>query len=126
MKVITNERVVPVDCDDTLIMHGVTLNNALPTIFVLDPLTGKRVEYVINVPMVRLLKEEKQRGSTIIVWSRGGYQWAANIITALGLEASVDLIMTKPLTYFDDKPVDQWMIDRVYLPWNVPYKNNLI
>lgn len=117
MIVTKNERVIPCDIDDTLIMH-----DGAPDVQVYDALENRMLSFRKNEAMIRLLKEEKARGAHIIVWSRGGYRWAASVVEALGLEKYVDQIYTKPLVYFDDKDASEWMKDRVYLGPDVKYK----
>lgn len=124
MKKVEIERVVPCDVDDTLIMHENEIPDPADRVLVKDSLSGEVVIVRINRNMVRLLKEEKQRGSFVIVWSRGGYQWAADVIRALNLEDHVDIVMSKPLVYFDDSPVDVWLKDRVYMTPDKPYKKH--
>lgn len=125
MKVIQSERVVFCDVDDTLVMHT---HGATPSDLVVDVpcrVTGETLRMVVNEAMVRLVKEEQNRGATIIVWSRGGFQWAKDVVEAVGLKSYVTLVMSKPITYFDDKPVDEWLKDRVYLSPTTPYKKNI-
>lgn len=129
MNVIRSENNIMVDVDGTLIDHVAPDSlSTLPTEEVLsvsDPLqAGKLIKVRINKAMVRLLEEEHNRGSTIIVWSRGGYRWASNVIQALGLDNKVDYVMTKPLVYFDDVEVQDWLKYRVFLTPETVYKTN--
>ena len=121
---IQNERIIPCDIDDTLVMTSL----GSPTygkkgIKVKDPLSDSYFYLIPNTAMIRLIKEEMSRGAFIIFWSRGGYQWAANVVQALGIDTKNALIMTKPLVYFDDKDVSEWLKDRVYLTHLTKYKN---
>lgn len=129
MYVLNREHLRCWDVDDTLIMH----QNYKPHedeaewrgvghVSIKCPYTGDVGNYYINYNMVRLLKEEHARGGCNVVWSRGGYQWAEAVVKALELGPMVSLIMSKPLVYMDDKPVTEWMTDRVYIPPNVKYK----
>lgn len=126
LKPIKSERVIMVDIDDTLVMHGRDKN--VPDavyVDVLDTLYDDTfIKMQVNAPMVRLVREEIVRGSKIIFWSRGGYQWAMNVLTALHFDEYETelLVLTKPFAYFDDSPVDKWMVDRVYIKPDVPYK----
>lgn len=121
--VIKNERVIPTDIDDTLVMHGDPLEGEEAVyVRILDPVENRTLTIRVNKPMVRLVKEELHRGSFMLVWSRGGYRWAQSVIQALNLEHENMIIMSKPAAYFDDKPCEDWMPDRVYLPSNTPYK----
>lgn len=122
MLVIKNESPAPFDVDGTLILH-LKDNTGYRTVNVWDAVTKAYKVFAVHEPMVRLLLEEHHRGSYVIVWSRGGWQWAKNVIIALGLEDKVDLVMTKPLVYFDDKDVAYWLKYRVFLDPNENYKN---
>lgn len=118
-----NENISPFDVDHTLVLPNTAANRKLGRIVkVVDPVTLKLLEVVMHKPMVRLLLEEAYRGSFVIVWSRGGHAWASAVVEALGLMDKVDLIMTKPMAYFDDIPVEQWLLNRVYLEPGTQYK----
>lgn len=127
MKVIRNERVIPIDVDDTLVMHSFNeaLVDKLEIIQIYDPIENGFITVRKNLPMIRLLKEEHSRGAHILVWSRGGFEWADSVVTALRITEFVDQIMSKPMVYLDDKPVEQWLKDRVYLDADMKYKTNL-
>lgn len=126
MLTIKNENIKPFDCDGTLVEH-VPLDKIAPgeSLDVYDYVTKSFIRVRINKPMVRLLREEKARGAYIIVWSRGGYRWASDVIKALDLVDYVDICLSKPLAYFDDSEVSTWMKDRVFIESNVPYKLTL-
>jgi hypothetical protein len=108
------------DIDDTLIMHVSTGQNQA----IKDPIRTRYIYVKVNAPMVRLLEEELARGSQVCVWSRGGYQWAVNVLEALGLDKLPQeiVVLTKPYAYFDDKDVSEWMKDRVYIAPDTHYK----
>lgn len=126
MKVIRHENVVLFDIDSTLIMH-VDPNDYYEAelIEVGDPLNPlKTIRVLPNAPMIRLLQEEHHRGSFIVIWSRGGYEWAESVVFALGFDKWEKLVvMSKALAYFDDKPVEEWLSHRVYLKPDEIYKN---
>lgn len=123
MAIVKNENIKPFDVDGTLILSDdVDVRPGNMCVNVLDPVTRKFLRLRVHEPMVRLLREEKHRGAFIIVWSRGGYEWAANVIKALDLVDQVDLIISKPNVYFDDTPVVDWMKDRVFLDPKTRYK----
>lgn len=125
-KVLKNERVIMVDIDDTMVMHGIDKNiEGALYVYVKDPVDcDVELKLRLNEPMLRLVREELQRGSQICFWSRGGYQWALNVVTALGFDKHDQeiIVMTKPFAYFDDSPVDKWLVDRVYIGPDVVYK----
>lgn len=128
--IIKNEYVVFVDCDDTLVMH--VKQSDIPIedlVCVKDTVLGDKGEFPYitmqrNRPMIRLVHEEIARGATIIIFSRGGYQWAENVAIAVGLYPHKNvIIMSKPLAYLDDKPVEEWLKYRVYIAPDVVYKD---
>lgn len=121
MKTINNEHITFFDCDDTLVMHREHVTKNIVSIFC--PIEKKFLILEKNTAMIRLLKEEKARGSHVIVWSRGGFAWAESVVKALGLEGHVHQVMTKPLVYFDDKDIREWLPHRIYLGPETNYKN---
>lgn len=124
MKVIKSELIRPFDIDKCMIREegkGTTHNGIY--VSVKDPLDSERyVTVLVNKAMVRIMKEEKQRGGYILVWSRSGWEWAQNVIQALKLEEYVDQIISKPTVYFDDTPIQDWLKDRVFLDFDFRYK----
>ncbi len=123
MITIRNERTIFVDVDDTLVMHNQEHWDGINEVEVQCSLDSKdKIIVYPNNPMIRLVKEESARGSYIVVWSRGGFQWAGNVVIALGLIKYVDQVMTKPYAYFDDKDVSHWLKDRVYIDPKTTYK----
>ena len=61
---------------------------------------------------------QKLKGSHIVVWSKGGADWAESVVIGLGLEKYVDAIMTKPDVVYDDLPVEQWITKRINMEEN--------
>lgn len=53
------------------------------------------------------LKEHKRRGHSVVVWSAGGAEWAAQAVKMLGIEDYVDLAVDKPASLYDDKDFEQ-------------------
>jgi hypothetical protein len=119
MKVLKREHIRPFDVDGCLIVDTA---QGEYNVNVFDAVTKQYIKVGVNTNMVRLLKEERQRGSYIVVWSRSGWEWAANVIKALYLESCVDRVMSKPIVYFDDTPVEEWLKDRVFIGPEVKYK----
>lgn len=113
---------VPFDVDDTLVMHTKDFKATDEVVKIYCPIEGKQLTFRVNEPMVRLLKEEHSKGHFVMVWSRGGNQWATDVVKALDLEHYVHLTLDKPLAYMDDKPVEDWLIYRVYLSPDTVYK----
>ncbi len=105
------------DVDDTLIMHRILLiTDSIDTqVEVVNPYSNESRNYRINQNMVKLLKEEYARGNPIVLWSRRGAAWAKAVAEALDLTQYVSLIMDKPMVYFDDRDVSEWMKDKIYI-----------
>ena len=124
MQVVKNERTIFVDVDDTLVMHEKHPGNTnLDLVFIPDNINLRtEIKVWCNNSMIRQVKEEFLRGSHIVVWSKGGYQWAEQVLKALDLCNYVHIVMTKPFAYFDDKPAYEWMSERVFLEPSVKYK----
>lgn len=121
MRIINNENVRPFDVDGTLILPFEGDDSS--KLLVEDPVfPTKFIKYRRHDPNIRLLREELQRGSLVVVWSRGGWEWARNVMQALGINHKNLLIMSKPIVYFDDMDVQDWMKDRVYLNPDKPYR----
>jgi len=104
MQVIGDKPLVCFDVDDTLVFSD-SLGGAWigQTVII-----GGR-NWRVHWKHVQLLLDFKARGHTVVVWSQGGSKWAREVVQALNLEDSVDLIMPKPFWYVDDKLVSQWM-----------------
>jgi hypothetical protein len=127
MLVIKNRNPIPCDVDETLIFHVKPSHAVFETLITIeDPLVaGQYIRVWPNDPMIKVLKDEKLRGSHITVWSRSGWEWAEAVVKALGIEAFVDIVQDKPRVYLDDKPVQEWLADRVYLKPDRVYKKHV-
>lgn len=123
MQIIKNEMITPIDVDGTLVIHD-ELSDIPPgeSVQIYDAVTKKHITMRINRPMVRLLREADSRGDFVIVWSRGGFRWASDVIKALDLVDCVDLVLSKPMAYFDDVEIEQWLPYRVYISPDTTYK----
>ncbi len=124
MNVIKNERIIPCDIDGTLIEHiaQTPAPSGNDIVWVEDALRGGKIAVRRMAANIRLIEEESLRGAFILVWSRSGNAWAAEVVKALGLKLNEHIIMTKPLVYVDDLPVSEWLKDRVFLPQGTIYK----
>lgn len=109
MNIINNEKIIAFDIDETLVMHGLGKNS------IECPYDGSIIYLTPHARHVKLLKDHKARGYSVIVWSAAGFRWASKVIKMLELDEYVDLILTKPIKYVDDLPVDEWMQNRIYL-----------
>lgn len=73
---------------------------------------------------VEQLKKHKARGHFICVWSAGGWEWAQAVVKALGLEAFVDLVISKPRWTYDDLPAEVFMPKSQYMVNVFPIEDN--
>lgn len=113
--VLASSNTVFVDVDDTLIMWDVG-HKIERSILIRDPhLAGESVRVIPHRTHINILKRNHAQGRTIIVWSAAGYEWACQVISHLGLEKYVTLIIPKPVCYVDDKPMSDWGCMRTYL-----------
>lgn len=120
MKVIENEQLVFVDCDDTLVMW-VPCNKEFKTVIITDPYDGQKLKLKAHAGHIKVLKDRKARGAFVVVWSAGGYKWANAVVEALGLQDYVDLIASKPFMYIDDKDAEHIMGEHLDLGPNSKY-----
>lgn len=104
---VENENIVAFDVDDTLVMHG---KDGIEI-----DMYGRTIKVRIHQEHINLLKNYRQRGFFIIVWSGNGFKWAETVVNALGLINDVNLIMTKPSRYIDDKDSSEWLGGRIFL-----------
>lgn len=86
------------DVDDTLVIWGKGhLDSARPFI------NAGMIEMLVpNQVIINRLIDLNEQGYTIVVWSQGGSDWAAEVVRKLGLEAFVHLCIDKPHKYIDD------------------------
>lgn len=113
MKVIKNESVVMWDIDETLVMRP-KQNDGNVVKFV-NPYTNKEYWLRPHGTHIELMKVQKSRGCVNIAWSANGYKWAQHVIETLKLQDYVELVITKPIKYFDDLQAEQILGTRVYL-----------
>lgn len=110
--IIASELVVMFDIDDTVVME----HSKDPDLTYIDVLTGKEKHGKIHKAHVEQIIKHKARGYYVVAWSGNGYKHVEQIIKALGIEAHVDLIMSKPIKHFDDlTDANDILKARVYL-----------
>lgn len=119
--IVTNDSLIACDVDDTLVMWGSKKQGRAITIK--NPYDGELVTLSINAPNLKILRQHIARGTAVIVWSAGGYQWAEAVCKALKITNV--MIMTKPRAYIDDKPCKDWMGERIYLEPDSTYGKSL-
>ena len=114
MKVFGYENILMVDVDETLIskIDPSDKNGGFMTFEY-----GEALEFFkpCNNNIALMKHHKKTRGYGIIVWSANGKEWAEKVVKRLKLQDYVDIIMTKPVKYLDDKPVQEWMPSQIYL-----------
>ena len=120
MTVIRSEQIICFDVDQTLILHR-TAKKKDKIVAVTDPYDFAQRYLVVHEPHIKILKDRKKRGATIIVWSQNGWAWAEAVVRALRLEHEVDLVLSKPIAYVDDLPVETWLAERIYLDADSKY-----
>lgn len=70
---------------------------------------GMLHHYVPHKKHIAQLKEHKSRGTTVVLWSAAGSEWAAKAARILGIESWVDVCLSKPNWVFDDLPIEDFM-----------------
>jgi FMN phosphatase YigB (HAD superfamily) len=86
------------DIDDTLVMWDENLKGDTVCIEV----DGHLNHMVINKGNLEELKRHGSRGIDVIVWSKGGVEWAKAVVSALKIRSYVSAVMAKPFCYYDD------------------------
>lgn len=117
MIVFKSDKLAAFDVDETLVLWDRDYSfspNADGIIPFVDPYYPNEGEPVLlylkpNHDAIHLLKQLKANGYSIMVWSKGGYQWAETVVRTLELKDYVDIIMTKPDIYVDDISADKFM-----------------
>jgi len=99
-----NNLVVCFDVDDSLLFWD-------------TPKTTEGVPYImlnnrkvyVHHEHVDILKKYSDRGYIVIVWSKGGGEWAEKAVKSIGLEKYVHFTMNKPSSIYDDLEPCKWM-----------------
>lgn len=117
MKVIESKYIAYFDVDDTLIMWNWKeyTGDTSQLLSLQIPGTNETIEVLPHKRHIELMKQFKARGQTIIVWSKGGWDWARTAIEALKIEQYVDYVMSKPDCYIDDLNCQDFMKERRYM-----------
>ncbi len=126
-KLIGNDLVVVIDCDDTLVMWSETEERHLAgsgKVCLQDPYDQTTVYLLPHTQHINLIKKYKVQGYTVIVWSAAGALWAKEVVDQLKLHDYVDFIMSKPIKYVDDLKADEILGSRVYIPFK--HKDKII
>lgn len=118
MHVVDNERVIPFDVDNTLIMPFINAGMARATVEIFDPYSEQTVLRLPHYPHIKLLKNYLARGAFVIVWSKNGSRWAHEVLKALKIDHKNLVAMTKPFAYVDDELSIKWIGEHVYIDPN--------
>lgn len=121
MLTISEESTIFVDVDDTLVMWGQKPKTGQKRVKIVDPYSGEALFLTPHLGHIKVLKDRKARGSYVVVWSAGGNRWADAVVRALKLDSYVDLVMTKPHIYIDDKKASEFMQEHLYIPYGNGY-----
>lgn len=105
MHAIHSTRSVWYDVDNTLVFSLREYPHQVSNEIV--KINGRK--FWVHLPHVETIKDFKARGHTVVVWSAGGSEWAEAVIEALELEQYVDLVISKPDWFVDDKPASSFM-----------------
>ncbi len=112
-KIIESEQIICFDCDDTIVMW----NEAIKDVVVEDAYDETLHNLTRHEKHIKLLKDHKSRGFTVILWSAAGYAHAVSVAKALDILPYCDIIMSKPIKFVDDLPASEVLVNRVYLPY---------
>lgn len=110
MKVLKSDKVLYCDVDDTLVFWEPIPNSPYK---VQIEMGGVKREYFFAPHVVRHLEEHGKRGHGLVVWSKGGWEWARAVTKALGLEDHFEkdklVVAAKPEWVLDDKHPKLWL-----------------
>lgn len=107
---VPDRRIAFFDTDETIISHfPVVGGTAYEVMF------NGVTRTIYSMPKnIDLISELRLCGYQIVVWSLSGADHAERMVNLLGLGELVDLIVSKPNLYVDDKPFEDQFIPRVY------------
>ncbi|MHA1676319.1 MAG: hypothetical protein ACTSU6_03995 [Candidatus Njordarchaeales archaeon] len=105
-------RTVYFDLDDTLLeWYSCDKDDILAVEVVNNGHTFYKRAITANIES---LKEHSHAGHIVVIWSKGGVEWANTAIMALNLEDYIDIVLTKPDWYYDDIDVAHWLPERQF------------
>lgn len=102
------------DVDDTLVLWRQNPSEDIMNQVIIIQDRHFRIAVTPHLKHIEALKWHKSHNHVVVVWSQGGSDWAESVVKALKLEEYVDVILTKPTSYYDDLDVTMWMPTRVY------------
>lgn len=82
-------------------------------------------DYRMNERVVHEIKRFHRRGHTLVAWSAGGPEWAAQVVKRFKLTKYFTLAMGKFDWFFDDKPASEFLpeANRIFLKDESPEIN---
>ena len=107
MVTFKERKTVYFDVDDTLLEWKTCKRSDKDAVKIVN--NGHTFYKKAIVPNVEGLKAHSLAGHLVVVWSAGGATWAETVVRALKLQKFVNVILTKPDYYYDDKTADHWM-----------------
>lgn len=112
MYVVPQGNTVYFDVDDTLIYwDDEKIDSSILDLarMIRIELNGQEIIRYSIEENVREIMLQKLSGCHVVVWSASGSQWAAAVIEALEMSEYVDVVVSKPTQYYDDKDCKDWM-----------------
>ena len=106
MKTFKERKTVYFDVDDTLLSWAVCDKGDKDAVLINN--NGHKFYKKAIYPNIEAIREHHRAGHLVVVWSAGGAGWAEVVIKSLKLTNYVDLILTKPDYYYDDKDAIEW------------------
>jgi len=113
MEIVKRDITVYFDCDETLVFVDSIPLGTTQVWVQIPSFPGKFCG--IHNKHVQRLKDHKMWGNGVVVWSRSGYEWATAVVKALQIEDFVDIILSKPQSYYDDKVAEKFMGEHRFL-----------
>lgn len=114
--ILDSDNPIYFDVDETLIFWKTDQDPNDVVIKIVNPYQSfKYIEVVPHLRNIEMLKDNKGKGRSVIVWSAGGVFWAKNVVEALNIQSYVDLILPKPVMYADDTDMKDWGCQRIFL-----------
>lgn len=115
MKVIKNNNITVIDCDETLVLYKNIRTKTKDTI------TFEYGNELLHLTPHNFhptfVKHCFLRGDFVIIWSKNGWQWSQQIALKLGLDKYCHIAMSKPKIHVDDKhDISSICGDRVFIP----------
>jgi len=112
MKSVKNDKLLYVDCDDSLILWNLSKYPKFPKVTI-NTVKGPCI-LAVHKKNINLLIKFAKLGYGIVLWSGSGYRWAEKVAKAVGIDQYVDIYLCKPQYYLDDFPCQYWMGTRIY------------